>query len=85
MKNGIDDLRNHLFAALEGLQDEENPLDLERAKAIAEISQTLINAAKVEVEFMKATGQETGAKFFAPKPALPASQITPQLPARRVS
>lgn len=76
MKNGIDDLRNHLFATLEALQDDENPLDLERAKVIAEISQTLINAAKVEVEFVKATGQNTDAAFFAPKPTLPAPAQT---------
>ena len=33
MKNKIDDLRNHLFATLEALQDEDNPMELERANA----------------------------------------------------
>ena len=31
-KNKIEDLRDHLFAALEGLSDEEKPMDLERAR-----------------------------------------------------
>ena len=59
MKNGIDDLRNHLFAALEGLADHDNPLDLDRAKAISEVAQTVINSAKVEVDYLKVTGGES--------------------------
>lgn len=53
-KNKISDLRNHLFAALEGLTDTESPLDLDRARAICEVSQTIINAGKLEVEMVKA-------------------------------
>ena len=64
MKNKIEDLRNHLFAALEGLADEEKPLDLERAKAIATVAQTIINSAKVEVEYLEITGQ-SGTGFMA--------------------
>lgn len=71
MKNKIEDLRNHLFAALEGLADEEKPLDLERAKTIAAVAQTLINSAKVEVEYMEVTGQ-TGSGFMAKE--LPSAQ-----------
>lgn len=71
MKNGIDDLRNHLFATLEALQDEDKPMDLDRAKTVAEVAQTLINAAKVEVEFIKNSGQRADSKFFESKPELP--------------
>jgi hypothetical protein len=49
-------------------------MELDRAKTIADVSQVLINAAKVEVEFVKATGETTGAAFFAPKPQLPPPQ-----------
>lgn len=56
MKNGIVDLRNHLFETLEALKDEDRPMDLARAKAISEVAQTIINSAKVEVEFMAQTG-----------------------------
>jgi hypothetical protein len=63
MKNKIEDLRNHLFATLEALSDEEKPMDLERAKAIADVAQVIINSAKVEVEFLKSTGG-TGTNFI---------------------
>jgi hypothetical protein len=56
MKNKISDLRDHLFATLESLRDEDKPMDLDRAKAVAEISQQIINSAKVECEFLEITG-----------------------------
>ena len=49
MKNKIEDLRNHLFVAIEALLDEENPMDIDRAKAVADVAQVMINSAKVEV------------------------------------
>lgn len=59
-KNKIEDLRNHLFAQLERLGDDEEMGDTEkletelsRAKAIADIAQVIVNSAKVEVDFMK--------------------------------
>ena len=53
MKNKIVDLRNHLFAALEGLADEDNPMDVVRARAISDVAQTIINSAKAELDFHK--------------------------------
>jgi hypothetical protein len=74
MKNKIEDLRNHLFATLEALQDEEKPMEIARAKAIADVAQTIINSAKVEVDFLQATGQKRGSAFLdrETRPALPA-------------
>lgn len=61
MKNKIEDLRNHLFATLEALQDKENPMEIERAKVISDVAQTIVNSAKVEVDFLKVTnGVGTG-------------------------
>ena len=71
MKNKIEDLRNHLFAALEALADEKKPMDLARAKAIANVAKVMVDAAKVEVEFVRATGGRAVTQFF-PAPALPA-------------
>lgn len=51
----VDDLRDHLFDTLASLRDEKNPLDIERAKAIADVAQTIINSAKVEVEYLRVT------------------------------
>jgi hypothetical protein len=71
MKNRMSDLRNHLFETLEQLKDKDAPMDLERAKAISEVAQTLINSAKVEVELIKAIGSDaTGGEFFGPQAKL---------------
>jgi len=64
MKNKIEDLRNHLFATIEGLLDEERPLDIERAKAVAQVSQQLIESAKVEVKMLEVTGGQVGTGFM---------------------
>jgi len=64
MKNKMQDLRNHLFATLEALQDKDAPMALDRAKAVADVAQTLINSAKVEVDFIRATDAISGSEFF---------------------
>lgn len=64
MKNKLEDLRNHLFATLEALQDNDNPMDLDRAKTIAEVAGKVVDTAKVEVEFLKTTGATRGTTFF---------------------
>lgn len=56
MENTIEDLRNELFATLRGLNNKSDPMDIERAKAVAEIGQVIINSAKVEVDHMRVTG-----------------------------
>lgn len=61
--NTIEDLRNELFSSLRALNDKSNPMEIERAKAVADIGQVIINTAKVEVEFMRATGA-TGTGFI---------------------
>lgn len=76
MKNKIDDLRNHLFATLEALQDKDEPMDLDRARTIADVAQTIINSAKVEVQFMThVEGVES--TFF---PVTPTAPKQPELP-----
>jgi hypothetical protein len=67
-RNRIEDLRDHLFATLESLQDKDEPMELDRAKAIADVAQTIINSAKVEVDFYKATGAQPNTNFIPDKP-----------------
>lgn len=74
MKNGIVDLRNHLFATLEALQDKDNPMDIERARAVADVAKVVVESAKVEVDHLKVTGAARGSGFIPEaedKPALP--------------
>lgn len=75
MKNKVEDLRNHLFATLEALQDEDNPMDLERAKTIAGVAQTVINSAKVEVDYLRATGAVKGSGFIPEEPRSSVPQL----------
>lgn len=63
-KNRIDDLRNHLFETLEALKDDEKPMDIERAKAIADVARVIVDSAKVEVAFIAATGRDNGSGFM---------------------
>ena len=64
-KNKINDLRDHLFETLESLKDPDKPMDLERARAISQVAQNLINLAKVEVDLVRAVGgRAPGGSFF---------------------
>lgn len=71
MKNKMQDLRDHLFAQLENLADKETKVDLDRIKAMTEISKVLVDSAKVEVGFINATGTNHTTGFIESKPALP--------------
>jgi hypothetical protein len=71
MKNKIEDLRNHLFEALERLNDDEHmknnkDAEIERAHAIASIGAVLVQSAKVEVDFMKQAKRLTESGFITP-------------------
>ena len=55
----INYLRESLLSTMDLLVD--GKIDIDRAKAICDIGQVLVNSAKVEVDMMKATaGQGTG-------------------------
>lgn len=55
--NHITDLRAELFATMRALRDKENPMDIARAKAVADVAQTIINSAKVEVDMLQTVGR----------------------------
>ena len=67
-KKNIDDLRELLFSAIEGVKS--GTLDIDRARMIGDLSQVMVNSAKVEVEYAKATGQK-GSGFLEQAPDLP--------------
>ncbi len=84
MKNKIDDLRNHLFETLEALKDEERPMELDRARAIADVGRVIIDSAKVEVEFAKVVNEATGefrGSSFLPAPLQDETSASKQLTA----
>ena len=63
-RNTISDLRDHLFETLERLKDQEEPMDIERARVVAEVAQTIISGAKVEVDMVRAIGASRPASSF---------------------
>ena len=77
MTNNITSLRSTLFDTLADIKS--GKLDLDRAREINNIAQTIINSAKVEVDFVRATGvpPDTG---FIPQRALPAPHRPAALP-----
>jgi len=68
MKNKIEDLRNHLFAQLEKLSDENSDLEKEisRASSMCQVAETIIDSGRVEIEFLVATngGGNESSGFF---------------------
>lgn len=68
--NHISTVRQALIDTIRDLRDPTKPMDIARARAVSEVAQTVINSAKVEVDYLKATSQNS-ATFFEPKPALP--------------
>ena len=60
-RNKISDLRDHLFAALERIDNDELSTEdlnkeMQKSEAVAQIGNVIINSAKVEIDFMKASG-----------------------------
>ena len=60
-RNKLSDLRNHMFAAMERMDDdsltpEQLKIEIDKARSIAMVGSVIINSAKVEVDYIKATG-----------------------------
>lgn len=55
-QNKIEHLRNHLFEALEMLKDDDKPMEIDRARAIADVARVIVDSAKVEIQFMNTIG-----------------------------
>jgi hypothetical protein len=58
MKNSITDLRNHMFAALERLNNEELTkeeleVEISRAQAIGDVGKVIVESAKTEAMYLK--------------------------------
>lgn len=65
MKNRISDLRNHMFAQLERLGDEnlsqeQLSLEISRSKAISDLGKVVVESAKTELLHAKLVGGKSG-------------------------
>jgi len=61
-KDKIQDLRHPLFETIEMLKDGD--IEIEKARAISEVAQVIINSAKVEVQFLKEMGSNRHTGFI---------------------
>ena len=64
-------LRAHLMATLASLRDRTNPMEPDRARAVAQV-------ARVEVDYIKATGGDGGGFFADAGAAQDRPAIAPQ-------
>lgn len=53
-KQDLSALRKHLFDAIAGVKSGD--LEIEKARAINEIGKTLVDTARVEIDYLKANG-----------------------------
>jgi hypothetical protein len=69
MKNKISDLRDHMFAALERLGNEELTAEelkaeIERSKAVSNLGHVIVESAKAQIMAAKFTGDIEETKKF---------------------
>ncbi|MDN0092721.1 hypothetical protein QVN24_17225, partial [Yersinia ruckeri] len=55
-ENDVNTLRSLLFDTINQLKDPDKPMEIDRAKTIADVAQVIINSAKVEVDHARITG-----------------------------
>jgi hypothetical protein len=80
----INQLREHLLATLADLRNRENPMEPDRARAVAQVASVLVDTAKVEVEYLKATGQDR-AGFLEEPPQITSDSSGAGLPANGIT
>lgn len=74
-------LRGHLFATLQALRDKDNPMPVDRARAVSEVARTIIETARVEVDAAKLMKRSPATPFLGNRPGLAApAKGTPPVP-----
>lgn len=61
MSSNIDEVRSHLMATLADLRSREKPMEVERARAVAQVAAVIVDTARVEVDYLRVTGQSSSA------------------------
>lgn len=54
----INEVRQSLLDTLKDLRSKDQPMDIERAKAVATVASVLVDTARVENDYLKITGQD---------------------------
>ena len=69
----INEVRSELMETLRALRDRTNPMDVDRARAVAQVASVLVDTAKVENDYLKLTGQDRSYFMEQPVTLLPSS------------
>ena len=75
MKNKMSNVRDLMIEAMENLLDPESDFDVNKAKAVAKLGDTLVKSAKVEVDYIRATGADISTGFINLNPDEKPKQI----------
>lgn len=59
------------MATLASLRDRDNPMEPDRARAIAQVAGVMVDSARAEVDYIKATGADRSDFLEATPTALP--------------
>lgn len=54
----INEVRQSLLDTLKDLRSKDQPMDIERAKAVATVASVLVDTARVENDYLKITGND---------------------------
>ena len=65
----MDDLRSVIFDTIDDVR--KSKIDATTAKAISELAQNVINSAKAEADYARATGQAVRSGLISTEPAAP--------------
>lgn len=72
----IDKVRSMLLDTLADLRNRDQPMEVDRARAVAQVASVLVDTARVEVEYLKATGSDVSAFLAAPPDAESTTRLT---------
>lgn len=72
----ITQVRQSLLDTLADLRNRDNPMEVDRARAVAQVATVLVETAKVEIDYIKATGADRR-DFLEPATTLPVIGNTP--------
>lgn len=75
MSKNLDDLRATLFATIEAVRS--GSMELDKARTINDIGKTIVDTAKVEVDYIRAVDGDAKSSFIPAGPQLPRLPSTP--------
>ena len=76
----LENVRLHLLNTLADLRNPEAPMEIDRARAVAQVAGVLVDTARVEVDYIKACGGKDSSHFLegsATQEGAPAITHTP--------